>query len=245
MPRKAMKILRVKTVEQALQVIALPAVTRPPVGPDEEPTEELVRWAIKFHVYSAIAHIRTVLAGLITVADVGNTPSGNILARHIFEWTAHASYMKQKLEWHVSEQQWKPAFELLSRVDTGNSWAKKHGRAYRVPLPETILEPIRIKALLVAYAKHQKKRDGKTRAHDTYGFLSEYSHPNSACLVQYREYSGSDCYFVNPPFESTFGGINAFILEWLMFMVALLGLANEQAIRQTLINILAKVVEQR
>jgi hypothetical protein len=49
----------------------------------DEATEELVSWAITYHAYSEIAHIRTVLRGLIALADIGNAPSGMVLARHI------------------------------------------------------------------------------------------------------------------------------------------------------------------
>lgn len=241
-----MKTPTLSFIDQALRGIRLPSDERPGVAPNDEPTEELVRWAIKFHVYSVIAHIRTVFAGLLTLADIGNTPSGNILARHIFEWTAHACYLNEKLERLIRTHQWKAAFELLSQVNTGNSWAKNYGHYYHADLvPEGIKDPISVNTLVAAYAKYQKKQYGKSRTHDTYGLLSEHSHPNSACLIQYREFRGNSCIVVNPPGQSTFGGVNGFILEWLSFMQVLLALANEQAVRNNLISILETVAENR
>jgi hypothetical protein len=120
----------VKIIEVGLRNVALPSVTHPSSGPDAEPTEELVHWGITFHVYSEIAHVRTVLAGLIALAEVGNTPCANILSRHIFEWTAHACYMTQHLKGHIEGRQWKEAFQLLLVADTGNAWAEAHGHNY-------------------------------------------------------------------------------------------------------------------
>ena len=73
--------------------------------------------------------------------------------------------------------------------------------------------------------------------------LSEYTHPNSACLLQYRDFEGAHGHIVKPPSKSTFGGINGFIIEWLMFMQALLGLAKEDAVRSKLIEILTAITK--
>jgi len=74
-----------KIVERELRVIELPSLIRPTVGPNDPATDQLANWGITFHVYSEIAHVRTVLAGLITLADTGNTPSATILARHLLD----------------------------------------------------------------------------------------------------------------------------------------------------------------
>jgi hypothetical protein len=231
-------------IAEGLRDIVLPPVIRPAIGPNDEPTEELVCWGITFHVYSEIAHIRTMLAGLKALAEIGNTPSGNILSRHIFEWTAHACYMEQNLKGFIANRQWKLAFDLLLQVDTGNAWARDHGHKYDpTPFPEEILKPIRIKKLMAAYTKYQTEQYGHTKAEDSYGFLSEYAHPNAACFLQYRDFDGAHAYLVAPPTKSTFGGINGFIIEWLMFMQALLGLAKELEVRDRLIAMLPALAE--
>jgi len=163
-----------------------------------------------------------------------------ILARHVFEWTAHACYMRERLEWLVKSSQWSLAFKLMLQTDTGNSWAKNHGKNYDVPpLQEEILDPIDINTLIAAYAKYQKKEYEKSTVHDSYGYLSEYAHPNATCFVQYRDFEGADGYLVGPPPKSTFGGIDGFILEWLMFIHDLLALAKEDAVRQKLVDIMS------
>jgi hypothetical protein len=237
-------MILLKIVEEGLRGITLAPLTRPAVSPFDEPTEELVHWATRLYVYSSIAHVRTVLAGLIALADIGNTPTGNILSRHIFEWTAHACYMAEGLKELIFGKQWKRAFDLTLQADIGNLWLKSHGHQYdTAPFPEEIPTPIRVGKLMSAYAKYQTEQYGKTKAHDSYGYLSEYSHPNGACFLQYREITGADAHFVSPPSRSSFGGINGFILEWLMFMQTLLGFAKEDCVRDKLIDILTAVTK--
>jgi hypothetical protein len=51
-------------IAERLNIIALLSLMRPPVGPYDEPTEELVIWAVHNYAYSSIAHYRTILDGL-------------------------------------------------------------------------------------------------------------------------------------------------------------------------------------
>lgn len=231
-------------IEQKLRAISLPSSVRPPIGPHEEPTEELVRWAITLHVYSQIAHIRTVLSGVSALSAIGNTPSAKVLSRHIFEWTAHACYMECKLRGLVVQRKWKLAFDLLLRANTANAWMKNHGKTYERAVEEEIPNPIPINYLIAAYAKFQKKRYGKSTVHDSYGFLSEYAHPNSACFVQYQELEGNRLYLRDPAAESSLGGIRGFLIEWLLFMHGLLGLAREETVRVRITEILTFVASE-
>jgi hypothetical protein len=141
------------------------------------------------------------------MSEQGNTPGGMILARYIFEWIAHACYMREKLEYLIKSSQWNLAFILMLKADTGNLWAKNHGRKYdSPPFSEEIFDPIDINALIAAYAKYHKKRYEKCIVYDSYSYLSEYSHPNATCLVQYRDFEGTDGFLIAPPAQSTFGG---------------------------------------
>jgi hypothetical protein len=233
----------VKIIHEGLEGINLPPLTRPAVGPHDDSTEELVCWGITSHVYSEIIHIRTVLAGLIALADKGNTPSGNILSRHVFEWTVLACFMVEKLEWLVKSHKWEPAFELIVQADTGNAWAKKQAKNASTPFIREMPDPIEVSTLISSHAKYQKKTYGMSKIHDRYGFLSEYAHPNAACFLQYRKFVGTQVHLVPPPPRSSFGGINSFILEWLLFMRTLLDLAREKTVRSAIAKILTAALK--
>jgi hypothetical protein len=93
-------------VAEGLQKITLPPLTRPPVAPKEDPTEELVLWGIKYYAYSAVAHVRTVLQGLILLAKAGNIPTTFTASRNVFEWAAHTCYMSRNLTNYVTKKEW-------------------------------------------------------------------------------------------------------------------------------------------
>jgi hypothetical protein len=228
----------VRIIEQELRTIKLPSVLRPSVAPDDPATEELVQWAITAHVYAEIAHIRTILAGFLMLADSGNSPSASILARHIFEWTALACHLMEKLSQHVPQKDWQAAWDLVLKVGTANSWVKNHGHNYGPAdsFKEEVESPIRIKHLIASYTRYHTAKYGKTRIEDSYGYLSEFCHPNANCLMEYQEFDGARAYFVPPRKESTYSGINGFSAEWLLFVQDLLRLAEEAHVRQKLIK---------
>lgn len=243
-PGRIFEMKSVQIIEERLRTLVFPNVIRPDVGPNDPATEELVYWAITYHVYSEIAHVRTILAGFIALVDMKNVPSAMLLSRHVFEWTALACYLNQNLNGLTSHKKWRRCFEILLQSDTGNRWARNHGPGYlKLPFPNELLDPIEISKLIAAYAKYQKKAYGKSKTYDSYAFLSEFTHPNSACLGQYRDTNGAAGIIVSPPTHSTFGGIKGFIIEWLMFMLELLGLAGEHEIRGKLMAILPELAE--
>src|SRR4029077_7876172 len=84
-------------VAEGLRNIALPALKRPPVGPKEPPTKELVQWGMKLYAFAVISHVRTVLDALLKLSESENITAIQILSRNLFEWTAHACYLSRKL----------------------------------------------------------------------------------------------------------------------------------------------------
>jgi len=203
-----------------------------------------VSWAITYHVYSEIAHVRTILAGFLALVEMRNVPSAILLSRHVFEWTALACYLHQHLKGFISQKMWQQAFDLLLQSDTGNQWARNHGPAYEtLPFPDEILDPIEINKLIAAYAKYQKKTYGKSNTFDSYGFLSEFTHPNSACLGQYRDSQGATRHHCPAADPIDLRGIKGFLIEWLMFMQELLGLANEHEVREKVTTMLPALAE--
>jgi hypothetical protein len=90
-----------------------------------------------------------------------------------------------------------------------------------------------------AYEKYQAEQLGEGDAKDAYGFLSEHSHPNGACLRQYQKIEGWQMIFVDPP-PSGPRSINRPTLEWLVFIHGILALAKEDAVRLQVLEILTK-----
>ena len=236
-------ITRLAVVDRRLQSIALPSLIRPPVGPDDDPTEDLVYWATKFYVYSSIAHVRTLLSGLLALIQAGNKPSADVICRNIFEWAAHACYVREHLTPSIKGKKWAAAFTLLTKASGANRWLKKHGRKYPEAVPSDEIPTFAgVGDLVNAYDAYQTKEFGNGDAKEAYSFLSEHSHPNGACFLEYREISGAEVRFVSPEAPNSFPNTNRSLLDWMTFHHSLLALAHEDSVREQLVTILTHAV---
>ncbi len=230
-----------RTIERGLSSVSLPALKRFAVAPDDDPTEELACWGVTIYAYSSIAHLRRILAGLSLLADIGNAPAAEVLTRHVFEWAAHACYAESTLKQLFEKSNWTAAFELLLQIDGGKLWIKNHGGKYGADdLQRETPKPLHVMKLVKAYNEYQTDIYGEGDALDAYGFLSEHSHPNGACFLHYRELSGDEARFVDPT-PSDPRGIDRPVLEWLIFIHGLLGLAKENTVRPGILAVLKTV----
>jgi hypothetical protein len=198
-------------VSDRLDAISLPALAQPDLTnlTGDVRSEALTAWGIKFYVYSVIAHLRAVLRGLRAVATTGNLPPTFVLARHVFEWTAQVCYVVENLTQHVANKDWKAVRELLDEVVIGGKWAKEHGQKYGATSTATSLpDPLRLKHVL------------------------KFSHPNAACLLQYHDTdAGGDVRFVEPTSGSPLPDVNWCLVDLIRFLIGLLRLSGEQAVR--------------
>jgi hypothetical protein len=246
--RQIMKgIKTIELVANALQSVAFPTLSRPPVKATDAPTEDLIRWGIKMYAYSVAAHLRKMLEGLIQLASAENIPAANVVSRHIFEWTAHACYISRNLDNYVRRQEWERAWSLLSRAVIGNIWIKQHGGKYSSPaaqLPANVPDPLEVPNIVGAYEQYLSQRQGVKTAKDNYGFLSELSHPNAACLQQYHKVGGNprdvEIADAEPPI-SPLPFVNWCLLDLLHFLDALLDLSKETTIRPSVSSILSEI----
>lgn len=235
----------VALVKKKLEDISLPSLTRPAIGPKEEPTEELVLWGINYYVYSVLAHLRSISSALVQLAETGNIPAAYVLCRHVFEWTAHACYMNRNLKNYVTRKEWKRAWSLQSIVATGSLWVKKHGPKYD-PMATMggVPDPLTVPNLIKAYGEYLRQQGrGDDEANDSYGILSEHSHPNSACFLPYHRYAGREIHFVVPEKGSPLPIVNWCLLDTMMFLQELLGLSHEKVVSAEVTRTLLELAE--
>lgn len=202
-------------------------------------------WGIRNYAYSSIAHIRTVLAGLMDLAATGNQPTIFIVCRHIFEWTMHSCYMVERLTVDMQNADWRSAWDLVLEVDTGNNWVKTHGSKYFDFVdPDDVPNSLRIKKLVKAYERHQTATPGHEDVQDSYGYLSEHAHANGVCFLSYRKIRGSEVSFIEAPRVHGFPGVlHSSIIEWVMFTYNLLRLGKEEAVRLQLLKIINSLAD--
>lgn len=230
-------------IEETLWRITLPALFRPQVPPDADPTMELVFWGMRKYAYSLIAHFRMILRGITKLADEGNEAACIILCRHIYEWNMQTSYAYCNFEQHLRNGNLRGAWELFLVLSDGNTWINQHGSEYAPELPNEQIDPsVRLKHFVKAYKAHRIREYGSETVDDDYSYLSEHSHPNGACLNWYME--------LHPPAEVRFverrshripGILHACVIEWTLTMTRYLGLSEEQKISKELSAMLQKL----
>jgi len=238
----------IQLVIDGLKNVKFPPLARPRVGPSNARTEELVQWGTKLYAYSVIAHVRRILNGLALLADAENVPAANVVSRHIFEWTAHACYMSSKLKDCYQRSDWEQAWTILTAAAIGNLWAKRFGAKYEPPSSQpmpTAPDPVRIRIAVSEYEDYQLRIHGSREAKDTYGLLSELSHPNSACLQQYHAYRNDGSIaieYIGEPSgaDSPLPFVNSCLIDLMLFLDALLQSAADTAVRADIQAILAE-----
>jgi hypothetical protein len=218
-------------VERGLQKIDLPPLKRPRVSVDD-PNEELVVWGIQFYSYSVIAHLRTVLRGLAQLIEAENIPTAYIVCRHIFEWAAHTCYMSRNTKNYVDRKEWRRAWRLHSHAMEGNRWIKDHGAKYAPTLvSDDTPDPLTVPNIVASYEEYRRTERGNADAKDSYGLLSEHSHPNSACFLPYYQYIGDEVRFVAPSPDTSPLGMERPLIDLTWFLDTLLGLGREKVVR--------------
>jgi hypothetical protein len=233
-------------VALGLKGVALPPLVRPPVGPTEPPTEDLIIWSVCSYAYSAIAHVRTILNGLVALEDVGNQPTILIVARHLYEWTMHSSYVLENFAQHLATKDLNSAWEFFLTTDTGNSWIKRHGSKYDPrSTPDDVPDSVRVKKLVGAHKRYELKLHGNETVEDDYGYLSEHSHANGFCLQPYRKLKGRTINFVESPISRDLPNeVHVCSIDWLMCMEQILALGQEDDVRLHLVDILKSLVQK-
>jgi hypothetical protein len=230
-------------VTGGLERVELPPLIRPAI-PNDNPNEALVLWGTQYYTYCVIAHLRVVLGGMVELLRLGNIPTAFLACRHVFEWTAHACLMSREMENFVSNQDWKGARELQSRVMEGNRWAKEHGEKYDPGAAyDEIPDSLRVKRALKAYERYQKEQQGLSDVEDSYALLSEHTHPNSACFNSCTQMIGPEVRFVPPSKESAILGEERCLIHLVLSLDALLRVGKETNVRRQLRAVIDKLLE--
>ena len=234
-----------------LQSIELPSLRRPAAKPGEPTTEEFVQWGISLYVYSLIAHLQKILAGLVLLAGTENVAASAPICRHVFEWAALNCYLKGRLIAHFKQHDWEEAWQLLSKVAIGSIWIRKHGGEVigdppvKIPMewPNSVYIPDAVKE----YERYQSQNSMKAEARDHYSLLCDHGHATAACLLRYHQWeeNGAVVRFVDPDLDpqqdSLLPFVNCCLIDLLTFAYELLGSANETLVRSKILLVLTEL----
>ena len=210
----------------------------------DEGKEAYIRWAITYYVYSVIAHIRTVLHGVIVLADSGNIPTAMVVTRHVFEWAAQVCYMNENLQKHVAARDWDAALGLLNQAVIGSRFIREYGQKYdSTQIKTDIPKAIRLGDALASYEAHVEKTFGGDTKED-YTHLSEHSHPTSLCLQQYHDdIPGQPIRFREPTKGSPLPVVNWCLIDLCTLLLELLRLSSDTTVQPRLAATLTEIAQ--
>jgi hypothetical protein len=194
------------TVANGFEQTTLAPLSRPNV-PNDSPNEALVV-ETRYYVSCVIAHLRIVLPGLAQLVEDDNIPAAFPVCRHVFEWTAHTCYVSRHLDIYLYRNKWGRAWHLLTLASEGNRWVKEHGAKYVSDAAiDGVPDPLSVPNIIACYDAYRNQVGQRADAKDSYGLLSEHSHPNSACFHAYCQYEGSTVAFGPPKTEMCLFGV--------------------------------------
>src|ERR1039457_887958 len=171
-----------------LDSITLPNLPLP-LAKFEVVDESRVIFGVRYYVYASIAHVRKVFRGLVQVSDEANWACANILARHMMEWAAHATFAKVKIPSLMRSRRWDKAWSVLLQLNGSDLYFRRFGAKYLNgdSASTAIPEPFAIANLLNVYDLEHANDEGRGDVQEDYSLLSELSHASAACLRQRME----------------------------------------------------------
>jgi hypothetical protein len=191
-----------------------------------------VYFGIRYYAYASIAHFRSVLSGLVMLADDANWACANILTRHVFEWAAHATFAELKLGSLVRQERWDKAWGILLKLNAGDLYFRRFGSKYlrsedkdfKVPQPYELAD------ILAVYDSQWAAEDGRGAAKEDHSLLSELSHASAACLRQHQTTYENHIAFEPDEDSSPLYLASSSTMEWLLCMAKLLALVPDDAV---------------
>jgi len=228
-----------------LEMIELPDISLP-LSTFEEVDEERVIFGVRYYAYASIAHVRKILKGLVQVSDEANWACANVLARHLIEWAAHATFLKVKLPGLIQSKHLEEAWAMLLQLNGGDMYFRRYGAKYLevdAPIPD-IPNPVRVKALFNVYDQEHADSDGRGSAQEDYSLLSELSHASAACMRRCMETRGNRIVFcAGEDDDSPLGIASASAIDWILSVGTLLSLISDTAVAPKVIAAIKEMSE--
>lgn len=191
LPRRTSSERKSKLAECAgrLDGLHFPSLQRPAVPSGAPPTPELIAWAVRVYVFSALSQARALLRSFVLLAREGHIPASFLIARGLFNLAGQMAVAHVKVPRSDEASDLQGAWGVLYRLNMGNRHMHDHGERRSGDLewlaPVNVMEGVR--GLDKAFEALGMGRRPKA-AEKLYSALSEHSHPNMGALVQHLQF---------------------------------------------------------
>jgi hypothetical protein len=227
-----------------LAAIGLPDLTLPPAR-FEKADRDRVAFGIRYYVYASIAQHRSVLKGLVLVADGANWACAYILTRHLLEWAAQATFAKLKLTSLVRQQKWDKAWAVLLKLNGGDLYFRQFGAKYLQDREKdvNIPEPYGLADFMAVYDSQWAAEDGRGAAKEDHSLLSELSHASAACLRQQLTTYHNRISFKSEEDNSSLSAASTYCIDWLMSIAEMLKSIDDSAVGPAVMAAVRRLAE--
>lgn len=204
-----------------------------------------VYFGVRYYAYTSIAHYRSILRGLVLLADGGNWSSANILTRHLLEWAAHATFTALKLKSLLRQENWDKGWKVLLKVNGGDLYFRRFGSKYLQENDKAtdIPEPYALADFLGVYDSQCAAEDGRGTAKEDHALLSELSHASAACLRQHQTIYGNRIVLNSEEDSSPLSLASACTIDWLLCIVELLSSISDERVRPGMLAALRRLAQ--
>ena len=169
-----------------LDTVTIPELVRPAVAHFDPPTDELVIWAVKVYIYSALCQFRELLRATLTLVDEGHISAVFFCCRGLFELAAHAYYVKKHVLQYMKVKNLGLAWQFLFEVNLGSRDMREKQMAQS---GEAIYpEGPHIAKVMACFNEYFPNGHKAKQATETYSSLSEFSHPNCFAFINHFEW---------------------------------------------------------
>jgi hypothetical protein len=231
------RIQFLKTAVQKLQAIDLPSLTEPEGEAGEEKTRKLAQWGICVTVYSLIAHLRKILAGLSPLAEADNLAAMAALGQQLFESAVLTYSLTTEWRSRLRDGGWEKAWQVY-----GNTWAGDAPQKLPIGIPDLVTPK-----MIENYDHLRGQNSQVDELQRSYGLIRDYTHAGEKSLLRYHLYEkkGTVLRFIdpdqNPRQASVLPAVIHCLTDLLVFMCELLEFAAEDAVRPKIFVLLQEV----
>lgn len=171
---------QIEAASRELDQIKLPVLQRPTVAADTAPTIELTNWACQFYCFSA--HFREMLRSFTVLVWNGLIPASFVIARCLFETTAHTHYTHKHVNPVLDSNDLETARTFLTNINMGSRYMQEE---YGDKLEEwpPFAAPHEIAKVVRTFDEWTETKQARTE----YSLLSEFAHPNMAAFSHNRQ----------------------------------------------------------
>jgi hypothetical protein len=162
-----------------------PELPRPKTD-DDRKTAELIGWSIRVYSFGAFCQFREILRSTLTLMRSQQVPVVFLCCRGLFELSAHAYYVKEKLIKQIDKKDWGAAWELLLKVNFGSRY--RHKREKVLEGEPAYPNGIHIYDALKVFNEYFPDGVKLKTAEESHDYLSEFCHPNSDAFTSHFEW---------------------------------------------------------